>query len=102
MTQSTGGLLGPLMGNPQGPVSAPAGGGLLSGLATQSSGLQMARQLSYSPTPETAQQIITQLHQIQSPEAAQFEKMLGSVMNNPQALKQLADTIVQKLGGSNA
>lgn len=62
----------------------------------------MAMRLSQSPTPETAQQIIQQLHQMKSPEAAQFEQLLTNVMNNPQALKQLADAVMQKLGGANA
>lgn len=85
-----GGLLGP----PGAPLAAApqAGGG----------GLQMAQQLSQNPTPQMAQQIIQQLHQMGNPEAAKFEQMIGQVMNNPQALKHLADTIVQKLGGQNA
>jgi hypothetical protein len=62
----------------------------------------MARRLSQSPTPETARQIIQQLHQIQNPQAAQLEHLLGQMMDNPQALKQLADQVAQKLGGGNA
>lgn len=90
----------------------PQGGGVFAGLGQgapapaapaapggQSSGLQMAQQLSQNPTPQMAQQIIAQLHQMGNPEAKQFEQMLGQVMNNPQALKQLADSVVQKLGG---
>lgn len=101
MTQFGGGLLDSFMPQSQGNAGAPAGG-LLGGLGPQNSGLQMAQQLSQNPTPDTAQRIIAQLHQMQNPEAAQFEQMLGGVMHNPQALKQLADAVVQKLGGGNA
>lgn len=99
--QSNGGLLGAFMGNQQEP-SAPAGGGLLGAVGAPNSGLQMAQQLSQSPTPDTARQIIAQLHGMRNPEAAQFEEMLSSAMNDPQALKQLADAVMQKLGGGNA
>jgi hypothetical protein len=77
---------------------APAGGAPQAG----GGGLQMAQQLSQNPTPQVAQQIIQQLHQMGNPEAAKFEQMISQVMNNPQALKHLADTIAQKLGGQNA
>jgi hypothetical protein len=87
-----GGLLGGAGAPPAGtPQDGGAGGGL-----------QMAQQLSQNPTPQMAQQIIQQLHQMGNPEAAKFEQMIGQVMNNPQALKHLADTIAQKLGGQNA
>jgi hypothetical protein len=111
MMQSNGGLLDLLTGGSAPSTGASTGGGLLNGLlgqggqgsqGGQSGGLQMAQQLSLNPTPETARQIIAQLHQMRNPEAVQFEQMLGSVMNNPQALKQLADAVVQKLGGGNA
>lgn len=104
MMQSSGGLLGAFSGEEQA-APAPASGGLLgaaAGAQGGQGGLQMALRLSQSPTPETAQQIIQQLHQMQNPEAAQFEQMISQVMDNPQALKQLADSVVQKLGGGNA
>lgn len=101
MMQSNGGLLDSLLGRSQGTSSSPLGG-LLGAAAPQSGGLQMAQQLSQSPTPDTARQIIAQLHQIQNPEAAHFEQVLTSVMNNPQALKQVADAVLQKLGGQHA
>lgn len=74
-------------------------GGMLSFMGD---GLQMAQRLAQSPTPQTARAIIQQLHQMQNPEAAQFEKMITQVMDNPQALQQLAGAVVQKLGGGNA
>jgi hypothetical protein len=86
----SGGLLGGFGGGPPAPQQ-PGGGGL-----------RMAQQLSQNPTPQMAQQIIAQLHQMGNPEAARFEQMIGQVMNNPQALKHLADTIAQKLGGQSA
>lgn len=83
---------------------APQQGGLLAPMGAQpqaasGGGLQMAQQLSQNPTPQMAQQIIQQLHQMKNPEAQQFEQMIGQVMNDPQALKQLADSVVQKLSG---
>lgn len=101
MMQSNGGLLGAFMGGQQSPASPPVGG-LLGRMSGQSNGLQMAQQLSQNPTPDTAQRIIAQLHQIQNPEAAHFEQMLSGAMNNPHALKQLADAVVQRMGGQNA
>lgn len=90
----------------------PQGGGVFAGLGQGApapaapaaaggaqNGLRMAQQLAQNPTPQMAQQIIAQLHQMGNPEAKQFEQMLGQVMNDPQALKQLADAVVQKLGG---
>jgi hypothetical protein len=77
--------------------AAPAAPGAPQGGSPQ--GIQMAMQLAQNPTPQMAQQIIQQLHQMGNPEAKQFEQMLTQVMNNPQALKQLADSVVQKLGG---
>lgn len=100
--QSNGGLLGAMMGGEQAAPAAPAGGGLLGAVGAQAEGMQMARRLAQSPTPETARQIISQLHQMQNPEAAQFEQVLTKVMDNPQAMKQLADAVMQKLGGGNA
>ena len=73
-----------------GAPQAPQGGG---------NGLQMAQQLAQNPTPQVAQQIIAQLHQSGNPEAAQFEQMIQQTGGDPAALKQLADAIVQKLGG---
>jgi len=110
--QSNEGLLSFMNQKPQGPASS-ASGGLMSATGmdggtraasptVSSGGLQMAQQLSQNPTPETARQIIAQLHQMQSPEAAQFEQMIGGAMNDPQALKQLADAVIQKIGGGNA
>lgn len=88
---------------PQAPAqSVPPAGGLLGMAGPQSGGLQMAQQLAQNPTPEMAQRIIAQLHGMQNPQAVQFEQMLSGAMNNPQALKQLADAVVQKLGGANA
>lgn len=102
MMQDSAGLLGSFS---QGMPSAPAAGGagLLGSMgAPASGGLKMAQRLSQSPTPATAQQIIQELHQMKSPEAAQFEQILTQVMNDPQALKQVADSVVQKLSGANA
>lgn len=112
MMQSSGGLLSFMNERSQGAASSTSGG-LMSAIgmgggagaaspAAQGGGLQMAQQLSQNPTPETAQRIIAQLRQMQNPEAAQFEQMLGGAMNDPQALKQLADAVIQKIGGGNA
>ncbi len=87
--QPMGGLLGGYQ--PQGQGAQP-----------QASGMQMAMELSKNPTPQTAQKIIAQLQQIQNPEADKFEAMLMQVANDPAALKQLADSVIQKLGGGNA
>ena len=110
--QSNEGLLSFMNQKPQGSTGS-ATGGLMSATGmgggapaspptVSSGGLQMAQQLSQNPTPETAQRIIAQLHQMQSPEAAQLEQMIGSAMSDPQALKQLADAVIQKIGGGNA
>lgn len=110
--QSNEGLLSFMNQKPQEPTGSATGGlmsatGMGSGApaaspTVSSGGLQMAQQLSQNPTPETAQRIIAQLHQIQSPEAAQFEQMIGSAISDPQALKRLADAVIQKIGGGNA
>lgn len=102
----SGSLMDFLAGGGAQPAAAPAGGifDAMGGGAPggQQGGLQLAMQLSQNPTPETARQIIQQLHQMRNPEAGQFEQILSQVMDDPQALKQVADAVVQKLGGANA
>lgn len=63
---------------------------------------QMAMSLAQNPTPAMVQQIIQQLHQSGSPEAPQYEQVLRGLGNDPTAIKQFADQMVQQLGGGNA
>ncbi len=89
--QAQGGILGGLMGAGGAQAAAqPQGGG---------QGVQMAMQLAQNPTPEVAQQIVRQLYQMGNPEAKQFDQMIQQAGGDPAVLKQLADAIVQKLGG---
>lgn len=107
--QSQGGLLGSMIqGQPQ--PQAPQQGGLLGGMAAGQpapqggragqGAMQMAMNLSQNPSPQMVQQIIQQLHQSGSPEAPQFEQMLSQLGDDPAAIKQFADQVMQKLGGA--
>lgn len=76
---------------------APAGNAAVP--LKQNMGLMLAQMLSANPTPETAQKIIQHLKQVGNPEADKFEQVLSQAGNNPQALKQIADGVIQKLSG---
>lgn len=62
-------------------------------------GVQMAKALAANPTPQMVQQIIQQLHQSGSPEAAQYEQILSGLGSDPQQIQQFANAFLQKAGG---
>lgn len=74
-----------------------AGQGLLAGPPQGKGGIALAMKLSQSPTPETAQAILSQLRAENNPEADKFTAMIEQTGGDPKALKQLADAIVAKL-----
>ncbi len=85
-----GGLLGGMQSMPQQPAMQPQGG---------NQNLQLAMQLAQTPTPQMAQQIIQELHKTRNPNSVQLEQLLQKIMGDPSALKQFADSAVQKFIG---
>lgn len=102
-----------LLDTNQTPQTMPAQGGLLGGMGggmqqqpqagDPTKGLQLAMALSKNPTPDVARQVINIMHQSGSPQAEGFATQISQIVNDPQALKQLADSVIQRIsGGMNA
>lgn len=91
-SQGMGGILGGGMQQAQ----APQGQG--GGQDTQMA-IQLASKLSQNPTLQTAQQIVAQLHQMQIEGADQIAQIIQQIGDDPQALKQVADAVIQQMSG---
>lgn len=89
-----GGLLGDMGGMPQQALQAAK-----PQIPQEDKNLavQMATELSKNPTPQVAQQIIQRLGQMQSKEASQLAQVLTQSIQDPNALKGIADSVLQSL-----
>lgn len=87
--QPQGGLLGGMM--------VAGGGQPQQGGAGAAQGLQMAMQLAQNPTPQMAQQILAQMKQAGMPEVDQMAQVFAQAGDDPEALKQIAEAVIQGL-----
>lgn len=59
--------------------------------------LQMAQQLLQNPTPQMGAQIVAQMRRAGMPEADQIEQYLSQVGQDPDAIRQAAQQVIQAL-----
>ncbi len=88
-------------GQPQGIMQMASQGALLGQPQAQQGGgdiqmaVQMATMLAQNPSPQVVQQISAKLQEQGTPESQQIVQMLQKISNDPQALKQFAESIIQ-------
>lgn len=93
------GLLGAFSAPQQAAAPQPAGGLLGSAGSASPQDIQLATQLSQNPTPQMAQQVVQQLKQSGNPNAGQLEQAFSQAGGDPEFIKHIADTILQKMQG---
>ena len=64
-------------------------------LCPQRQAIKLAKALEENPTPQVANMVINRLHETNSPQAAQFEDLIKSVINDPVALSHLAQSVIR-------
>jgi hypothetical protein len=89
--QNVGGLLGGGGQMPQAPQGGQGG---------QGQGLALAQQLAANPTFDNAMQVIGKLKEMGRPEAAQFEAAILAIGDDPAAIKDMAEKVIQHITGA--
>ncbi|CUI03875.1 hypothetical protein BN2497_2527 [Janthinobacterium sp. CG23_2] len=97
MQTNQGGLLGGMQApqQPQGGLLGAMSAAAPQGAQGGADPRQMAQQLAQNPTPQMAQQIVAQMRQAGMPEADQMAQIFSQAGDDPQAIKQIADAVLQ-------